>query len=600
MDSGLILLQPDLGHSGSRGSMAKALHSADMEKFSPQAPHRQTPETRRLSEALVYAIVALSAAPGLLILFGVNLGVTGTGADVLYVPAADTTQLHQLLRGSFLHTLLEWSGVIIGIIYATFCLLDYRLRADRAVLVMGVALLCAAVTDAFHTLAADRLILHVSDNANFIPFTWALSRMTNVLVLTFGISIGLFLLKNVSGRGSVRLIWAFAILALFVAIASIWYSATTAELTDVQLRQGLIKRPFDLLPLFFYAGLLPVLAWKLDQRQQSFITHSMLLSLIPAIMTQIHMAFGSAALFDAHFNAAHFLKMVSYMVPLIGLYAEYSQMVSNLKKRESSLEEQATILAHANKRLFREISERERTEAKLSQHAEHLRMNNEELEQFAFIASHDLREPLRKILIFTSRLERSALINEDPKVRELVDNVSSASQRMMGLLESLQHYTQISGGDNARDELVLRELLEELRDELADRIRNSQAEIIIGKLPVLQHVDAGQMRHLFRHLLENALTHTVEGRAPVIHVDSLPHQDSDRVRICVADNGPGIDPQFHEKVFQIFQRLKRDHSIRSTGVGLTLCRRICHRHKGELFLESEIDKGCRFIIELPA
>lgn len=555
------------------------------------------PETRRLPDWLVVTVVLLSAAPGLLILAGVDLGVDADTGDSQFVHVGDRMRLHLLLQGSFLHTILEWSCVSIGVLYAAFCLLDYRLREDRTVLVLGFALLCAAVTDAFHILAADRVFLHVSDNAQFIPLTWALSRMVNALVLACGMGLILWVRREDANRN--RYIWVFGATALLLAFVSSWISAVSSSLPVVQFEDTLVKRPYDLMPLLLYALLLPALGRTLDRAEHNYISHSLLLALVPAVMTQVHMAFGSTSLFDAHFNAGHFLKAVSYLVPFCGLYAEYGHMASKLRLREAALADQASVLAQANKRLYREISEREQAEKSLRQHAEQLRVNNEELEQFAFIASHDLREPLRKILIFTSRLERSPLINEDTRVREMVDTVASASQRMMELLESLQRYSQFSGQAAVRTDVALADLIQEVVNMLSPLVEESGARLVVERLPTLRNVDAEQMQHLFQHLLQNALTYITEEDVPEVRISELPGATPGMTSICVEDNGPGIDPRYQEKVFQIFQRLERDPNSSSTGVGLTLCRRICHRHGGDLRLESTVGSGSRFIVELP-
>lgn len=556
----------------------------------------ETPGSGRLPEAFVLLVFAITSLPGIAILLGLDFGIHTEPDRPLYIPVSDISQLHAALRGSFLHTLLEWSAVMIALIYVVFSILDYRLRRDPVALVIGVTLLCAATTDIFHTLAADRLILHVNDHASFIPFTWALSRMAGVLVLAFG--LGMLLRRHISDE-SARPVILFALLAVSLSVLTSWLSVGALALPEVQLEDSLITRPFDVLPLVLYVAVVPLLARLLDRRHGNFVTHALLLSLIPAIMTQVHMAFGSQQLFDAHFNAGHFLKAFSYMVPLIGLFAEYGAVAGKLQDRERALAEQASILANSNRRLFREIQDRELAEQKITEHAERLRMSNEELEQFAFIASHDLREPLRKILIYCSRLERNPLINEDASVRGIVDSVAASGRRMMGLLESLQQYTAISGQDELREDVPLNEIMREISQVLAPLVERTGANLVIDDLPELRQVNRAQMLNLFQHLIENALTYVREGVVPEVRVRLRSAAGGDKVVIHIEDNGPGIEPRFQEKVFQIFQRLDPDHRKHSTGVGLTLCRRICHRHGGDLLLESEPGEGCRFIVEIP-
>ncbi len=233
------------------------------------------------------------------------------------------------IKGGLHHALLEWTAVSIALVAGFASFLHYYRHHDISVPIIGLALLCAGFTDAFHTLAATRIISANVPNTDFIPFTWAFSRVLNGSLMIIAISISLWIrhkyflqekqaqvkwqkkygLKVLLAVGSVFI--SFAIIAVILA-------ATSDSLPQTIFKDAFITRPYDVLPLalFCFAG---ALAWSWYKASPSVLRYSLLLSLIPEIITQLHMAFGSTELFDNHFNIAHGLKIVAYFCLLIGI-----------------------------------------------------------------------------------------------------------------------------------------------------------------------------------------------------------------------------------------------------------------------------------------
>jgi len=228
----------------------------------------------------------------------------------------------------------------------------FKIKADVVTPILGVTLFCAGMMDAFHTLAADRLIEAVADNSNLIPFTWAICRLANALLTMIGISI-VMLGKSKKNSGSFSFVALISFGFALLSYAIIDICATSEILPQTQFTQSFITRPWDVLPLvlFIISGIfIYPLFYK---KYPSLFSHGLVISVIPNIATQAHMAFGSSALFDNNFNIAHFIKIIAYLVPLTGLILDYIYTHRQL--------------CETNKKFQNEILERQQAEAKLKE-----------------------------------------------------------------------------------------------------------------------------------------------------------------------------------------------------------------------------------------
>lgn len=280
------------------------------------------PPEARLPGVLVWVVIGVSLLPAALILAGVDLGSPRT-APLAGLPAGED-EAFRAMAGSFAHTILEWSAVAAAAFTAVLAFVHAGIRRDAAMPLIGAALLTAGAVDAFHVLAADRLISAATDNRLFIPFTWAISRTFNAVVLLAGAGLVLAsgaLVRRVRMRGVLSVGGGFVLVALAVMYAS----ARAAVLPETYFPEAPIKRPWDIGPLvlFIVAGL--VVLPRFHRRHSSLFSHALLISMVPQVLTQLHMVFGSAALYDAHFNAAHGLKILAYAVPFLGLALDHVQ-----------------------------------------------------------------------------------------------------------------------------------------------------------------------------------------------------------------------------------------------------------------------------------
>jgi len=239
-------------------------------------------------------------------------------------------------RGASHHALMEWSAVTVALLTVALSFGHFATNRDITVPVIGVALFCSGVMDGFHTLAALRLIDASAPNADLIPFTWALSRTFNAVVLILG-AIACLVFLSRKTMPDVR--WIAVIAAVFGVSAYVLIVTATSSpnLPQTQYPDALITRPFDVIPLVLFIIAAPIF-WLVYRKSANLLTASILLALIPAGVLEAHMAFGSTALFDNHFNIAHLLKIFEYTLPFMGLVAEHIRAEKALNATKERLD----------------------------------------------------------------------------------------------------------------------------------------------------------------------------------------------------------------------------------------------------------------------
>ena len=259
--------------------------------------------------------------------------------------------------------------------------------------------------------------------------------------------------------------------------------------------------------------------------------------------------------------------------------------------RASEEREYQTILSEQQRRL-----ELEKNAAQaLSEKAEELARSNKELEQFAYVASHDLQEPLRMVASYTQLLAERYAGKLDDKADKYIGYAVDGAVRMQRLINDLLAYSRVGTRAKPFVETDCSDLVSEAIQNLGKAIEESGAEIIVGDLPTVM-ADRTQLGQLFQNLIANAVK--FKGDAPP-RVEITAQQNGVNWEFCVADNGIGIDPQFYERVFIIFQRLHERGKYPGSGIGLAICKKIVERHGGRIWIESEPGAGSRFRFTIP-
>ncbi|MGG6295837.1 ATP-binding protein [Leptolyngbya sp. AN02str] len=503
----------------------------------------------KLPRRLIWAVIIICILPLSLNLIGLNFGIAESSIDfstVASLPSDHVTNLlHRTLAGSFVHTILEWSAFCSAIFTVILAFAYFGIQRDATTPIIGMTLLCAGVMDAFHTLAADRLIGASGNDPNLVPFTWALCRMGNALLTMVG--VGFFIwLKPRTWTRSTSFVVAASISLGAIAYATIQICATRQSLPTTLFPNSLITRPWDVIPLvlFLVSGL-----WiypKFYQHNPSIFSHALVVSTIPNVATQLHMAFGSTALFDNHFNVAHFLKIVAYFVPLAGLILNYVNVHREVSCNNQNLQREIVERKQAEQVLLEsEHKEREKShqlERALCelQQAQAQLVQGEKMSSLGQLVAgiaHEINNPVNFIhgnihhanqyiqdLLSLLNLYQASPNSVDPDIQQKIDDIDLEfiQQDLPKLLNSIQ-----IGSDRIRDivhALRVFSRLDEAEVKAVDlhqgidstlmilhsrlKTQPHRPEIAVVKeyatLPLVQCY-AGQLNQVFMNILSNAI-----------------------------------------------------------------------------------------------
>ncbi|MCA9705830.1 MAG: PAS domain S-box protein [Myxococcales bacterium] len=244
-----------------------------------------------------------------------------------------------------------------------------------------------------------------------------------------------------------------------------------------------------------------------------------------------------------------------------------------------------------------DITERKRMEDRLREVAGALERSNRELEQFAYVASHDLQEPLRMVASYTQLLAQRYWDDLDDRAHKYIDYAVDGAKRMQNLINDLLHLSRVETEGRPLVPVSLEEVLDRVLSDLHGVLTDTGGEVTRGPLPTVE-ADPGQMGQLLQNLVGNGLKFHRKGVKPHVHVSA--DRKGDEWVISVRDNGIGIESEYHEDVFGLFRRLHGRGEYSGTGIGLSITKKIAERHGGRVWLESTVGEGSNFSIALPA
>ncbi|MDB5282334.1 MAG: hybrid sensor histidine kinase/response regulator [Bacteroidota bacterium] len=333
---------------------------------------------------------------------------------------------------------------------------------------------------------------------------------------------------------------------------------------------------------------------------------------IPIIFITAH-SYGEESIFKGYRTGA--VDYISKPINPELLKAKVSVFIELYQKNHRLLQQEQKLIS-INKSLEMEINERKMSEEKIKglnlellKSIDRLEAANKDLDRFAFMASHDLQEPLRKIRMFSERLSAGygEVLDEDGK--RYIERIQNSAQRMQVLIKDILTFSKISSEKNLFVESDMNSILSDVLIQLEETVKEKQANIVIDKLPVL-FLNPVLIQPLFYNLISNALKYSRKDAQPVIKIYSEFSQVSDEngikkeagnnyCRIFVQDNGIGFDQKYAEQIFAMFKRLHHDSEYQGTGIGLALCKKIVEEHNGFISAQSKLNEGSTFIVSLP-
>ena len=296
------------------------------------------------------------------------------------------------------------------------------------------------------------------------------------------------------------------------------------------------------------------------------------------------------------------------------LRAKVAVFVDIYRKNQRLLAQEQKLVA-INRSLELEVAERKASEEKVNELNKQLLDNisrlesaNKELDLFAFMASHDLQAPLRKVRMFSDRLLSDHRQQLNTEGQLYLSRIREVAKRMQDLINDILRFSKISGESENFEEADLTVLLKEVLSEMEAPIREKNAEIVMDELPVIP-VNAILMAPLFSNLISNSLKYSKKDVRPEIHIrhdistagsnGALKEGEARYCRIFIEDNGIGFDQKYAEQIFDMFRRLHPSAEYEGTGIGLALCKKIVEKHNGFISARGKPGEGAVFVVSLP-
>jgi signal transduction histidine kinase len=277
---------------------------------------------------------------------------------------------------------------------------------------------------------------------------------------------------------------------------------------------------------------------------------------------------------------------------MLDVLLEYTLMDFSQKITISSLGDEVDAVALGINTLGEELDSHIN---QLREKTEDLIRSNKQLEEFVFIASHDLQEPLKTLTNYTNLLQEETKDKLNENATRYVTRLTSATERMRLLITDLLEFARV-GKDPTNTEVDCNVLAEEVLSDMVASIESNNASITVKKLPVVRG-NYTELKSLFQNLLSNAIKFKKQDVNPIIHVSAT--SEKNEWTFAVADNGIGIEERFYDRIFSIFQKLHSRKQYQGTGIGLAHCKKVVEHHHGNIWLKSEPGKGSTFYFTIP-
>ncbi len=585
----------------------------------------------RVKYLLIVAVIFFCFLPTLMNYSGVDFSSLALSQEHLLTSDHKNINdnAHRYLSGEFAHTIFEWTAFCLALFIAILAFAQYRINRELVLPVIAIAFFCSGLIDCFHILVADRLVESVNHNDNFIPFTWALCRTYAAVVMLVGAVI---ILSRESDRlTELNFILLIGVCFSGIAFALIQWCATTDNLPRTVYENAFISRPFDIIPLVLYVVLGIFIYPKIYARSPCIFTYALVLSVLPEVAVEMHMAFGSRELFDNHFNIAHVLKVLAYLIPLTGLILDYTKTYQQEKSSSRKLAIAKMELAEYTEELENKVKSRTfELKEKQNQLVQSEKMAS--VGQLAAGVAHEINNPVGFIMgnievlkeyreniqyvlkcysVLETQIEKTgdaSLIALLDKVREikkqkemdyivddmepLINDSLQGSKRIQKIVQDLKSFSRVDDGEPKEVNLnqdVIETALRLVWNELKYKCTIHKS---LGKIPpYICHPNE------LSQVVMNILVNAADAISEKGHITLTSFMEHNNINIHITDTGEGIDENNMRKLFDPFFTTKEIG--KGTGLGLSISQGLVEKHKGEITVSGQPGEGTTFKIVLP-
>jgi signal transduction histidine kinase/CheY-like chemotaxis protein len=509
--------------------------------------------------------------------------------------------------GAFIHTLLEQSAFVVALMTVSLALIHYEIRKDITTPIIAAALFSSGCMDEFHILSSGNFIEGNATGNNLVPLTWSLGRIFHASILILGATIFLIVPIKKLNQGSFWIV----ISTLFITVSGallVYWTTTSTTLPATQFQDNLIRRPYDLIPAILCLIAALFIYPKFTKQYPSIFSLTLFLSLIPAFILECHMAFGSIHLYDSHFNIAHLLKLLTYLLPFSGLLYDYIythrrliNVNQTLKRSKKSLTQQKNTLRNFNTSLENRVKERT---SKLSKALTDLKKTSQFKSEFLAKMSHEIRTPMNGVIGLTELLQDTHLSSHQ---QVLVSTIKQSGKSLLTIINDILDYSKLESGKVILDRkpTKIRDFIQSVEKLFTHSPRYDSANFFVSvdaNVPSCLLLDTGRLQQILSNLLSNAFKFTKEGEI-CLKVSKKELTDN----ICtlvftITDSGIGMNREQLHNIFQPF--VQADSSTTrlygGTGLGLTISKQLAEAFDGTINASSRQGEGSKFSVIIRA
>ncbi|MCJ8345258.1 response regulator [bacterium] len=521
---------------------------------------------KRLPLYIIIVTIFICITPLILNLLGIDFSSNASkihAESLLTLPHSQFVDaIFYNLTGAFTHALLGSSAFSIALFCFLLTLIHYITKKEELIPIIGLALMCIGCVDIFHTLIATRLVESNATNGNLLDFTWLVSRIFSAIMMMLACTIVFYRNKN---NDKIDKIFMLKLSFVFLTMSFIVFYFCTSfhHFPQTVFPDAIFPRPWDFIPLLMFILVGTLVYPIMYSIQPNYFTHALMISVIPEIMIEAHMIFGASTLFGNHFNIAHFLKIVTYSILLLGLIYEYfDTYCDEMKNKEIS---QQSVIAKG---------------------------------RFLSTMSHEISTPMNIIIGMSGLLLKTKL---DTVQKDYTNIIRGSSESLVRIIKDILDFSKMECNELFIEKVNfnLRELLEEVVDLLYHTARTKGLTLILHyDLNLETHFlgDSLRIKEVILNLLSNSIKFTEKGNIIVYVNEVLSNDSMTHIKFSVNDGGIGIPKDRIGTIFEGFTQVDSSSTRQfgGTGLGLAISQKLVTLMGGNIVADSVEGKGSTF------